>query len=100
MSCVSPRKWAKALKSRRDRLFSRRHGFRADRAAASDIVVCVAADDLRHFTAALAHQMPVYASSACLGRNASGEYRAASAPLFLGTSEATTAASTGGWCLF
>jgi len=46
--------------------------FRADQAtAASDIVVCVAgADDLRCFTAALAHQMSVYASSAFLGRNA------------------------------
>jgi len=41
--------------------------FRADRAtAASDIVVCVTADDLRRFTAAVAHQMSVYASSACL----------------------------------
>ena len=45
--------------------------FRADRAtAASDIVVCVAADDLRRFTAAVAHQMSVYAPSAFLGRNA------------------------------
>jgi len=45
--------------------------FRADQAtAASDIVVCVAADDLRCFTAALAHQMSVYASSAFLGCNA------------------------------
>ena len=45
---------------------------RADRAtAASDIVVCVAADDLRRFTAAaVAHHMSVYASSACLDRNA------------------------------
>ena len=45
--------------------------FRADRAtAASDIVVRVASDDLRYFTAALAYQMSVYASSAFLGRNA------------------------------
>ena len=45
--------------------------FRADQAtAASDIVVCVAADDLRYFTAALVHQVSVYASSAFLGRNA------------------------------
>ena len=43
--------------------------FRADQAtAASDIVVCVAADNLRYFTAALAHQMSVYASSSFLGR--------------------------------
>ena len=35
---------------------------RADRAtAASDIVVRVASDDLRHFTTAVAHQMSVYA---------------------------------------
>jgi hypothetical protein len=53
---------------------------RADRTtAASDIVVRVAADDLRHFTAAVAHQMSVYASSAFLGgRNA---LRANIAPL-------------------
>jgi len=45
--------------------------FRADQAtAASDIVVCVAADDLRYFTAALVHQMSVYVSSAFLSRNA------------------------------
>jgi hypothetical protein len=45
--------------------------FRADQAtAASDIVVCVAADDMRYFTAAVAHQMSVYATSAFLGRNA------------------------------
>ena len=44
---------------------------RANRAtAASDIVACVAADDLRRFTAAVAHQMSVYAPSAFLGRNA------------------------------
>jgi hypothetical protein len=45
--------------------------FRADQAtAASAIVVCVAADDMRYFTAALVHQMSVYASSSFLGRNA------------------------------
>ena len=45
---------------------------RADRRAttASDILVRVAADDRRHFIAAVAHQMSVYALSAFLGRNA------------------------------
>jgi len=45
--------------------------FRADRAtAASDIVVRIVADGLRHSTAAAAHKMPVYAWSAFLAVNA------------------------------
>ena len=43
----------------------------SDRATvASGIVVRVAADDMGHFTAAVAQQMSVYASSVFLGRNA------------------------------
>jgi hypothetical protein len=83
MSCVSPesRKIGKNIKRPRSPLLA---PFRADQATAgSDIIVRVAADDLRRFTAAVAHQMSVYASSALLGRNTLRANRAASAPLFL-----------------
>jgi len=75
--------------------------FRADRATATpDIIVRVAAYDLIHFTAAVAHQMSVYVSSAVYAVTRFGRISRSKRATSLGASAVTTVACMGGRGLF